>query len=82
MELGPFEQALFSVFDEGTGYCLNLTNNTEVEMSVLADKSGKLTFLEFVCSMWNLLSMPTQIIGALCYLIKDPTGQMRVHCKY
>jgi Ca2+-binding EF-hand superfamily protein len=59
IELGQFEEAMFSVFDE--------------------DKSGKLTFLEFVCSMWNLLSMPTNIMGSLCYLIIDPTGALRVH---
>eukprot|EP01033_Poteriospumella_lacustris_P016225 gene16225-11610_t len=59
IEVGAFEEAMFSVFDE--------------------DKSGKLTFLEFVCSMWNLLSMPANILGSLCYLIKDPTGTMRVH---
>jgi hypothetical protein len=43
------------------------------------DKFGKLTFLEFVCAMWNLLSMPTNIMASLCYLIVDPTGAHRVH---
>jgi hypothetical protein len=44
-----------------------------------ADKSGKLNFLEFVCAMWNLLTIPEHQLGAIVYLMKDPTGILRVH---
>jgi hypothetical protein len=44
-----------------------------------ADKSGKLNFLEFVCAMWNLLTIPEPQLGAIVYLMKDPTGVLRVH---
>ena len=46
-----------------------------------ADKSGLLNFMEFVCALWNLLSLGESDLGVLGYLMKDPTGVLRVKCK-
>lgn len=46
-----------------------------------ADKSGKFNFLEFVCCMWNLLTIPENQLGAIVYLMKDLSGVLRVRCK-
>eukprot|EP01040_Poterioochromonas_malhamensis_P011531 gene11531-12575_t len=43
-----------------------------------ADKSGKFNFLEFVCCMWNLLTIPENQLGAIVYLMKDLSGVLRV----
>ncbi len=42
------------------------------------DKSGVLTFLEFVCCIWNLLTLDEAQLGTLLYLIKDPTGVLKI----
>jgi hypothetical protein len=52
-----------------------------------------INFMEFVCTLWNLLTLPESDYGALAFLIKDPTaagtinyGHVRqlmemMHCK-
>jgi hypothetical protein len=37
--------------------------------------------MEFVCSMWNLLTLSEDDLGILAYLMKDPSGVMRIRCK-
>jgi hypothetical protein len=44
-------------------------------------KSGKLNFVEFVGSMWNFLSLREEDLSMFMYLIKDPTGVMRIKCE-
>ncbi len=43
-------------------------------------KSGKLTFVEFVCAMWNLLTTKEEDLSIFMYLMRDPTGVMRIKC--
>lgn len=38
--------------------------------------------MEFVCSMWNLLTLPESQLGALAYLMKDPSGVLRISRNY
>lgn len=55
---------------------------TKFEQSVFqifdADRSGKFNFFEFVCCLWNLLTIPENQLGAIVYLMKDPSGVLRV----
>ena len=40
-----------------------------------------MNFVEFVCGMWNLLTVPEHHLGAFAYLMRDPSGKMRIVCK-
>ena len=44
-------------------------------------KSGKLNFIEFVCAMWNFLTVPEDELSIFMYLMKDPSAVMRIKCK-
>lgn len=43
--------------------------------------SGRLDFVEFVCSMWNFLSARQEDLAVFFYLMKDPSGVMRIKCE-
>ena len=45
-----------------------------------SDKSGLINFMEFVCSMWNFLTIPREDMGSLAYLIKDPSAVGCISC--
>ena len=45
------------------------------------DKSGMINFMEFVCTLWNLLTLPESDFGSLAYLIKDPSTDGKISCK-
>jgi Ca2+-binding EF-hand superfamily protein len=42
------------------------------------DKSGLLNFMEFACAMWNFLTLQECDLGTLMYLMKEPTGKLRI----
>jgi Ca2+-binding EF-hand superfamily protein len=47
-----------------------------------ADRSGKFNFLEFICALWNFLTIPEHQLGAILYLIKDFNGELRIRCEF
>lgn len=40
-----------------------------------------INFMEFVCTLWNLLTLPEGDYGALAFLIKDPSAAGTINCK-
>ncbi len=47
----------------------------------LIDKSGLINFMEFVCCLWNLLTLPEPDLGSIAYLIRDPSGTSALRCE-
>lgn len=50
--------------------------------TVSSDKSGYINFMEFVCSVWNLLTLPEPDLGSIAYLMKDPGGTSALKCQW
>lgn len=48
----------------------------------IGDDSGLVNFMEFVCAIWNFLTLPEEDMGSLAFLIKDPSGEKHITCKY
>lgn len=46
-----------------------------------SDHLGVLNFLEFCATMWNLLTLTDRNLGLVAYLMKDPSGVMKIRCK-
>lgn len=45
------------------------------------DKSGVINFLEFVCTLWNILTLPQGDFGSVAFLLRDPSGRNLISCK-
>lgn len=64
---------LFSYFNVDLG---------SFESSIFAifdeERKGLLNFMEYVCALWNLLTLADADLGVLGYLMKDPTGVLRI----
>jgi hypothetical protein len=41
-----------------------------------------INFLEFVCTLWNILTLPQSDFGSVAYLLRDPSGKQNITCKY
>ena len=39
------------------------------------DASGEINFMEFVCSMWNMLTLHITELGSLVFLMFSPDGR-------
>lgn len=48
---------------------------------LLIDSSGIINFMEFVASIWNLLTLPHDKLGSLFFLLIDKTGTKKILCK-
>eukprot|EP00981_Chlorochromonas_danica_P001365 scaffold292_cov161-Ochromonas_danica.AAC.3 len=46
------------------------------------DKSGLINFMEFVCTLWNILTLPVEECACIAYLIKDPTADATITCTF
>ena len=49
--------------------------------SVKTDRSGIINFMEFVCSLWNILTLDETNMGCLAFMIADPTASKTLSCK-
>jgi hypothetical protein len=52
-----------------------------VQTGYAKDNNGVVTFVEFVCSMWNLLTLSDTDLSMMMFLLKDPTGEQSLSCK-
>lgn len=50
--------------------------------NLLLDHSGMINFLEFVCALWNLLTISEDNYGTMAFLLKEPTGKSVINCKF
>lgn len=57
-----------------------LTHNPHLILET-TDKSGMINFMEFVCTLWNLLTLPESDFGSVAYLLRDPSGESEITCK-
>ncbi len=73
-----FINHIFTLFDEGKGLLIKRHSCFD---GAIIDKSGMINFMEFVCTLWNLLTLPESDFGSLAYLIKDSTADGKISCK-
>ncbi|RYG59128.1 hypothetical protein EON64_20550 [archaeon] len=45
-----------------------------------ADGSGVINFMEFVCTLWNLLTLPEKHCAVIAYMIKDRSTKGDISC--
>lgn len=50
-------------------------------VSVSTDGSGVINFMEFVCTLWNLLTLPERHCAVIAYMIKDHSTKGDISCK-
>jgi hypothetical protein len=49
-------------------------------MYYFTDRSGIINFMEFVCALWNILTMDESNMGSLAFMIADPTASKLLSC--
>ncbi len=65
-----------------TYFGIELTGLENAIFNVFDDeKTGKLNFFELTVMMWDYLSLKEEALGVYIYLMRDPTGVMRIKCK-
>lgn len=76
-----FECCIFSLFDEGKDFLVTWFAPNYSQLTVTVDNSGMINFMEFVCTLWNLLTLPEPDFGSIAYLIKDPSATGTINCE-
>jgi hypothetical protein len=74
-----FERGVFALFDEGNEI-FQIYSSSFIVILCILDKSGKINFMEFVCTLWNLLTLPESNFGSVAYLLKDPSAESAISC--
>lgn len=85
IEFGQFEKHIFTIFDTGTVRLFVSLKDVFYRNVIItnnSDDTGMINFSEFVCGLWNFLSLPESDIAGIVYCMKDPTGKLVVRCTH
>lgn len=81
VEETPFEVSIFTIFDEGKAWMVLGNLCIRSHEAFIIDSSGVINFMEFVCTLWNILTIPQVECASIAYLIKDPSAVKTITCK-